>query len=164
MPQLAQLLLVYQSQWLWLLIVLAAIYFGIGRLIIPGVEATVDSRDAKIAADLEAAERARQAAAEAEEGWQAKIAAVHAEAHATAAKARAEAATAAEKQLAAADAELAERANEANARLAEARNAALATIGDVAAEVAREIVAKISGATVSEDEARTAVKAAMAHG
>src|ERR1019366_1715254 len=106
MPQLAQLLLVYQSQWFWLLIVLGVIYFGIGKGIVPRVEATVDSRDAKIAADLEAAERARQAATEAEEGWQARIAAVHAEANATAAKARAEAATASERQVAAADAEL----------------------------------------------------------
>jgi F-type H+-transporting ATPase subunit b len=164
MPQLAQLLLVYQSQWFWLLIVLGVIYFGIGRGIVPRVEATVDSRDAKIAADLAAAEQARQAAAEAEEGWQAKIAAVHAEALSTAARARAEAAAAAEKQLAAADAELAVRANEASARLGEARDAALAAIGDVAADAAREIVAKISGAKVSEDEARSAVKAAMAHG
>src|SRR4051794_36079042 len=150
MPQLAQLLLVYQSQWFWLLITLAVIYFGIGKWIVPGVEKTVDDRDARIAADLAAAEQARQAASEAEEGWQARIAAVHAEAHATAAEARAQAAVAAEKQLAAADAELADRANEANARLAEARNAALATVGDVAAEAAREIVAKISGASVSE--------------
>jgi F-type H+-transporting ATPase subunit b len=164
MPQLAQLLLVYQSQWFWLLITLAILYFGIGKWIVPGVEQTVDNRDAKIAADLAAAEQARQAAAAAEEGWQQKIAAVHAEAHATAAKARAEAALAAEKQLAAADAELAQRAHEANARLAEARNAALATVGDVAADAAREIVAKISGASVSEEEARSAVKAAMAHG
>jgi F-type H+-transporting ATPase subunit b len=164
MPQLAQLLLVYQSQWFWLLIVLGLIYFGVGRGIVPRVEATVDSRDAKIAADLAAAERARQAATEAEEGWQAKIAAVHAEALATAGKARAEAAIAAEKQIAAADAELAVKANEASARLAEARDAALATIGDVAADAAREIVAKISGVKVSEEEARSAVKAAMAHG
>ena len=37
MPQLAQLLLVYQSQWFWLLITLAVIYFGIGKWIVPGV-------------------------------------------------------------------------------------------------------------------------------
>jgi F-type H+-transporting ATPase subunit b len=164
MPQLAQLLLVYKSQRLWLLIVLGLIYFGIGKGIVPRVEATVDSRDAKIAADLEAADRARQAATEAEEGWQARIATVHAEANATAAKARAEAASESERQIAAADAELAVKAAEANARLATARDAALATIGEVAAEAAREIVVKISGAKVSEDEARTAVKAAMAHG
>ena len=55
MPQLAQLLLVYQSQWFWLAITLGVIFFGIGRGIVPRVEATVDARDAKIAADLEAA-------------------------------------------------------------------------------------------------------------
>jgi F-type H+-transporting ATPase subunit b len=164
MPQLQQLLLVYQSQWLWLAIVLGVIFFVVGRGIVPRVEATVDSRNAKIAADLEAAERARQSAADAEDKWRGEIAAVHAEAHASAAKARSEAAIEAERRIAEADAALASRADEANARLAEARNAALAAIGDVAAEAARDIVTKVSGAAVSDAEARSAVKAAMAHG
>ena len=59
MPQLAQLALVYQSQWFWLLLVLGAIYLFVGRGIVPKVEATVDDRDAKIAADLAEAERLR---------------------------------------------------------------------------------------------------------
>ena len=56
MPQLSQLALVYQSQWFWLLLVLGAIYFFVGRGIVPKVEATVDQRDAQIAADLAEAE------------------------------------------------------------------------------------------------------------
>ena len=62
MPQLSQLALVYQSQWFWLLLVLGAIYFFVGRGIVPKVEATVDARDAKIAADLAEAERLRDEA------------------------------------------------------------------------------------------------------
>ena len=63
MPQLAQLALVYQSQWFWLLLTLGAIYFIAGRGILPKVEATVDARDAQIAADLAEAERLRAEAA-----------------------------------------------------------------------------------------------------
>ena len=59
MPQLAQLGLVYQSQWFWLAITLAVIYFFVGRGIVPKVEATVDQRDAQIASDLAEAERLR---------------------------------------------------------------------------------------------------------
>ena len=44
MPQLSQLGLVYQSQWFWLLLVLAMIYFFVGRGMVPKVEATVDRR------------------------------------------------------------------------------------------------------------------------
>ena len=67
MPQLNQLLLVYQSQWFWLALVLAAIYFGIGKGMVPKIEGVVEGRNAKIAADLAAAERARAGADEAEE-------------------------------------------------------------------------------------------------
>ena len=67
MPQLNQLLLVYQSQWFWLLLVLAVIYFGIGRGMVPKIERVVEDRNAKIAGDLAAAERARAEADEAEE-------------------------------------------------------------------------------------------------
>ena len=67
MPQINQLLLVYQSQWFWLFLVLAVIYVGIGKGMLPKIEKTVDDRDAKIAGDLAAAEKARAAALEIEE-------------------------------------------------------------------------------------------------
>ena len=57
MPQLSQLALVYQSQWFWLLLVLATIYFVVGRGIVSKVETTVDARDKQIATDLATAER-----------------------------------------------------------------------------------------------------------
>ena len=66
MPQINQLLLVYQSQWFWLFLVLAVIYVGIGKGMLPKIEKTVDDRDAKIAGDLAAAEKARAAALEIE--------------------------------------------------------------------------------------------------
>ena len=63
MPQLSQLALVYQSQWFWLLLVLATIYFVVGRGIVSKVETTVDARDKQIATDLAAAERLQAEAA-----------------------------------------------------------------------------------------------------
>jgi F-type H+-transporting ATPase subunit b len=73
MPQLAQLALVYQSQWFWLLLVLGAIYFFVGRGIVPKVEATVEDRDARIAADLAEAERLRDEADRIEQAWRTRI-------------------------------------------------------------------------------------------
>jgi len=164
MPQLTQLALVYQSQWFWLLITLAVIFFVVGRGIVPKVEATVDQRDAKIAADLAAAEAARQAADATEERWRGDLAKVHADAQAAAHDARAKAGEEAAERLAAADAELQGKTAEANAKLAAGRDTALAAIETVAADAARDIVAKVSGASVSAAEATTAVKAALAHG
>ncbi len=164
MPQIAQLALVYQSQWFWLLITLGVIFFVVGRGIVPKVEATVDSRDAKIAADLDAAERARAEADATEAKWQTDMAKVQADAQSAAAEARSKAGEAAAARLAEADAVLSGKAAEANARLAESRDATLAAIDDVAADAVRDIVLKVSGAEVSAAEASNAVKAALAHG
>jgi F-type H+-transporting ATPase subunit b len=161
MPQLAQLALVYQSQWFWLLLTLGAIYFIAGRGIVPKVEATVDARDAQIAADLAEAERLRAEADAAEEGWRTKVNAVHAEAAAQAADAKAKATADADKRIAKANAELSARAAQAEASLDAARTSALAEIEGVAAEAARDIVAKLTGASVTEAAARKAVAGAL---
>ena len=161
MPQLSQLALVYQSQWFWLLLVLAVIYFFVGRGIVPKVEATVDLRDAQIAADLAEAERLREEADATEEGWRAKINAAHAEAHELAHAAKDRSLRDTEKKVAAADKKLAGEADKAAAALDEARKDALGEIEAMAAEAAREIVAKLTGADVDAKTARTAVAGAL---
>ena len=161
MPQLSQLELVYLSQWFWLLLVLGAIYFFVGKGIVPKVEETVDERDAKIAADLAEAERLRDEADAAEDAWRAKMNEAHSQAQATTAEAKAAADAETAKKVAAADKRLAKKADEAAAALDEARRSALAEIEHVAAEAARDIVAKLTGSQVSESAARSAVAGAL---
>ena len=164
MPQLAQLALVYQSQWFWLLLVLGAIYFFVGRGIVPRVEATVDARDAKIAADLAEAERLRDEADRTEEAWRTRINEGHAEAQAMIAKARAKADADAAKRVAKADAELSAKADSAAAELDEARRSALAEIEALAVEATQEIVARLAGGKVTQAKARKAVAEALSRG
>jgi F-type H+-transporting ATPase subunit b len=161
MPQLAQLALVYQSQWFWLLLSLGVIYAFVGRGIVPRVEATVDLRDARIADDLAEAERLRVEAAAAEEDLRKRLNDVHAEAQAAIAQAKSDAAKATEKRLSAADRRFSTRMAEAAALLDEARRSALAEIEDVAADAASAIVAKLTGAKVGETAAREAVTGAL---
>lgn len=161
MPQLDQLALVYQSQWFWLAIVLGTIFFVVGLWIVPKVESTVDDRDARIAKDLEEAQRLQDAAEADEESWRNRMNAAHAEAQETTAAAKAKAQANIEKQMAKVDAEVGERMAAAEASLGEARNAALAELEDVASEAAQDIVAKLTGAGVSQAEARSAVAGAM---
>ena len=163
MPQIAQLALVYQSQWFWLLLVLGSIYFFVGRGIVPKVEATVMDRDAKIAADLAEAERLQAEAAQVEEAWRARINEGHAEAQSLIAQAKAKADADAHKRVAKADAELDAKAESAAAELDRARQSALAEIETLAVEATREIVAKLSGGTVAEAQARKAVAEALSH-
>ena len=73
MPQINQLALVAYSQFFWLLLVLALIYFGIGHAMLPKIQSTVDSRDKRIADDLAAAQDARTAADETEAAYRARM-------------------------------------------------------------------------------------------
>ena len=102
MPQLNQLALVAQSQLFWLLLVLAFLYFGIGKLMLPKVQSTVEARDRKIADDLAAAQAARAAADETEAAYRARIDESRAEALKVAAAAKASSVALPEEALAAA--------------------------------------------------------------
>lgn len=163
MPQLSQLGLVYQSQWFWLLLVLGVIYFFVGRGIVPKVEATVDQRDAMIAADLAEAERLRAEADAAEEAWRAKVNASHAEAQGLIRAAKDRSQGHAEQRVAAADQRLAAKAEDAATSLEAARKSALVEIEGMAIEATQAIVAKLTGASVDEDAARAAVAGALSH-
>ena len=161
MPQLSQLGLVYQSQWFWLLLVLGAIYFCVGPGMGPNREARAPRRPAQIAADLAEAERLRAEADATEEGWRAKINEAHAEAQVRAHEAKDRSLRDTEKRVGAADKKLAARAEEAAKALNDARTAALAQVEALAADAAREIVAKLTGADVDEKAARAAVAGAL---
>ncbi|WP_095011327.1 ATPase [Tsuneonella mangrovi] len=164
MPQLTQLLVVYQSQWFWLLVTLGIIYFGIARRMVPQIEKVVEDRDAKIAGDLAAAEKARAEAEDVHDKALAAEAEAHADARTIAAEAKAKSQADAEKRVAKADAAISEKIAAADARIAEARSKALESIEAVAAEAAQDIVAKVSGAKVTAAKAGTAVKAVMTNG
>lgn len=164
MPQIEQLAETYASQVFWLLIVFGLIYFGIGRAMLPKIEATVDMRQRKVADDLAAAEAARVAADATEEAWRTKMASAKAEAQAATADAKTKAALTGEARVKAADVVAAGKIAEAETSIRSATDAALSSIEGAAAEAAQDMVAKLSGATVTAAAATAAVKQAMAHG
>ena len=164
MPQIAQLASTYAGQTFWLLIVFGLIYFGIGRAMLPKIEATIEMRSRKVADDLAAAEAARAAADATEEAWRTKIAAAKADAQGETAAAKIKAALAAEKRVKAADVEAAGKIAEAEASIRTATSAALASIEGAAAEAALDMVDKLSGAKVTAAAAAKAVKEAMING
>ena len=164
MPQLNQLLLAYPSQWFWLLLVLAVIYFGIGKGMVPRIERVVEDRNARIASDLAAAERARAAADATEERARTADAEARAAAHEVTVQAKAAAAKDAAGRLAKADAAIGAKLAAAEAALGSARSEALKSLEAIAAEAAQDIVARVSGATVTAEKAQASVKAVFAHG
>src|SRR5512133_302055 len=102
MPQLSQLSEVYLSQLFWLAIALGFIFFAIAKGMVPKIQATVDAREQRIAGDLEAAQKAREAADETEAAWRARMDAARAEAARIAQEAKAESARETEAQVKAA--------------------------------------------------------------
>ena len=164
MPQINQLGDVLYSQLFWLLVVLAVIYFGIGRAMLPKIMSTMDARDSRISDDLAAAEAARKAADAIEEDYRQRISEGRAEALKVTAEAKQQSARATESRIAETDAALRGRLDEAETRLRKAADDALADIERVAGEAAQEMVARLSGITVGKSEATRAVREARVHG
>jgi F-type H+-transporting ATPase subunit b len=164
MPQINQLADAAYSQFFWLLLVLALLYFGIARAMLPKIQSTVEARDQRIAGDLAAAQAARSAAEETEAAYRARMDESRAEALKVAQAAKASSAKATEERMRAAGEEIGARVEAAEMRIRTAADAALSEIEGVAVEAAREMVERLAGLTVNGDEAARAVKTAMAHG
>jgi F-type H+-transporting ATPase subunit b len=164
MPQIDQISEIFASQLFWLVLTFGLIYLIIGRGMLPKIEATVDARDQQIAGDLAAAEAARRTAEEIEEANRVRAEADRAEALKVTQAAKQEAAGEAEQKVKAADAETNARVTAAEARIRDASQAAMGDIETVAAEAAQELVARLTGKTVSRDQADNAVKATLANG
>ena len=164
MPQIDQIAEVYSSQLFWLLIFFGAIFVIVGLGMVPKVQATIDARDEKIAADLKAADEARTAADALEEVYRAGMDKGRAEASKLGADAKADAMRNTEKAIAKADKAIGSKIDKATAKIAEARAAARAEIEGVAAEAAQAMIQRVAGLNVDADAARAAVTKELANG
>lgn len=162
MPQIDQIGTIYASQLFWLLVVFAAVYVVIGKGMLPKIEGTIHARNDKIAGDLAAAEKARGEAEAVDLAYHGEMDAAHQGAHAAVQAAKDSAVRDADVRLKAAQEAVNAKLQQAEAALSEARTKALGEIESVAADVARDIVERLSGATVAEDEALGAVRASLA--
>ena len=163
MPQIEQLPQIIFSQLFWLLLVFGIIYFVIGRGMVPKIQSVVQARADKIAADLAAAQAAREQAETLEAGYRERMDVSRAEAMKLAAAAKQEAAKEVEARLHAVDEQVGSKVAEAEERIRASVKQAMAEIETVAAEAAQELVGKLTGVSVSSDQAKQAVKAVL-HG
>ena len=161
MPQLSQLPEVFLSQLFWLAIALGFIFFVIARGMVPRIQATVDSREKKIAGDLQAAQAARAAADETEAAWRARMDAARAEAARIAQEAKQESGRDTEAKVRAAADKINLKVETAEAKIREAVASARGELEAVAGEATREMVARLTGINVDSKEAAAAVKAEL---
>jgi F-type H+-transporting ATPase subunit b len=164
MPQIAQIADTLSSQVFWLLVFFGLTFALVGLGMVPRIMGTVDMRDQQIAGDLAAAQAARDAADNEEADWRARENTDRASAQGVIGEAKAKAAAASAAKLAEAQGRLDTRLAEAEAAINAARTSAMAEIENVAADAARDIVARIAGAEIEPAVAAAAVKEVMAHG
>ena len=163
MPQLEQLPTIFWSQLFWLAVVFGILFFVIGRNMLPKIEATVDQREAQVAEDLAAADRARDQADEIEEAYRARMNESRAAALMVTAAAKQDSARATEGRVAEADAAIRGKVESAEARLRAATDAALKDIEGVAAQAAQHIVTRLARISVGKSRVARGVQAAI-HG
>jgi F-type H+-transporting ATPase subunit b len=161
MPQLSQLSEVYLSQFLWLAIALAFIFFVIARGMVPKIQATVDAREQRIAGDLEAAQAARAAADQTEAAWRERMDHARAEAARLSQEAKAESARETEAKVKAATDKLGVKIESAEGKIRDALIAARAEIESVAADATQQMVQRLAGISVDKQDAAAAVKAEL---
>jgi F-type H+-transporting ATPase subunit b len=161
MPQLNQLSDVALSQFLWLAIGLGFIFFVIARGMVPKIQATMDSRDKRIADDLERAQAARAEADATEAAWRARMDAARAEAARLAQEAKQKSAAKTEAKVRAAADKINLKVEAAETRIREAVNSARDEIEAVAAEATRDMVERLTGVKVDAKDAAQAVKAEL---
>ena len=164
MPQISQAAAIYASQLFWLAIVFAAVYFGIGRAMVPKIERTIDDRNARIAADLAAAQAARDTARVSEEGYNAGLDAARGAALKLVADAKAKATAATETAVKAGNVDQEAALTAATARIGTAKDKALADIETTTVDAVEAIVCKLSGATPDRATVAARVKAELTNG
>jgi F-type H+-transporting ATPase subunit b len=164
MPQIEQIAETLSSQVFWLLVFFGLTFVLVGLGMVPKILGTVEVRDNQIAGDLAAAQAARDAATGDEEAWRQRENANRSAAQALIGEAKAKATAANAAKLAETQGKLDMRLAEAEAAIAAARNSAMAEIEGVAADAARDIVARVAGTQIEPAAAEAAVKEVMAHG
>jgi F-type H+-transporting ATPase subunit b len=161
MPQLSQLSQVYLSQFLWLAVALAFVFFVIARGMVPKIQATVDAREQRIAKDLEAAQAARATADQTEAAWRERMDSARAEAARIGQDAKARSAQDTEGKVKAAAEQINRKVETAQGSIRDALSSARAEIEAVAAEATQDMVRRVAGLDVDAKEAAAAVKAEL---
>ena len=151
----------YPPQLVWLTITFVVLYFLMARVVLPRIADVLESREQRIANDIERAEVMGHEAETAEREYERIAAKTHADAQGIAAEMREKLQAQQAGRIAELDKRLAADAAKAEAEINEAREKAMNDLGSLAKELAQAAVAKLLGRDVGEPEAAKAVDAEM---
>lgn len=157
MPQLNPL--DWAPQIIWLVITFSILYVLMKRVALPRIGSVIEARHARIAGDIEAADKLRRETQEAIAAYEQALAEAKARAHSIAQEANNKLKDEVAAERAALERDLAARSAEAEKRIHQAKTSALKDVNAVASETAAEIVQRLIGVAPSKPEVSAAVAA-----
>ena len=153
----------FAPQLVWLAITFIALYIVMSKIALPRIGQVIAERRNKLAEDLDSAERLKKEADDALEAYEAALADARAKAVEIAAETRDRLARETQAEREALEAALETKLAEAQASIEATKTEAMAHVKTVAADVAHELVARLTGDT-NADQINQAVDAALAKG
>ncbi|HEX2018887.1 MAG TPA: F0F1 ATP synthase subunit B [Aurantimonas sp.] len=149
----------YPSQLLWLAITFGIFYFVLKKVILPRIAGILENRRDRIALDLEAADRMRTDADEAQAAYQQELEEARERAHKIALDAKESARADAESERSRTDAELDGKLEAAQGRIDEIKREALKDVGVIAEETTDAILREVARIEAPREEIAGAVNA-----
>lgn len=152
------------SQYFWTTVAFLILLGVMQKFVVPSVLGVLDARAAKIAADLDAAERGRLQAEGTLAEYSAQLAQAKKEAAEIVSRARAESEALANERTKQVEADLARKAEEARKSIEAARDEALRSVQKDIAEIAVEVAAKLMDAGADAKVASSLTDKALSKG
>jgi F-type H+-transporting ATPase subunit b len=151
----------FPSQLFWLAVTFSFLFLVLWRMAAPRIAGVITARRDQINGDVRAAEQHRRDAEGASAAYETALAGARARAHKVAEEKRKQMDDDVTKARAAADADDHKKMAEAETRIAATRAEARVQVLNAAQDAAVQIVSRLTGETVSADDAASAVRAAI---
>lgn len=150
----------YASQLFWLVITFGFFYWFISRVASPRIGEILETRQDRIAGDLDMARDLQRQAEEAQAAYEQELAQARSTAGDIGQKARDKAKAEAEAERRKIEAELGARLDEAERRIAAIRQKAMAEVGTIASETTGAVVERLVGVKVTDADLSRAIETA----
>lgn len=149
----------FVPQLIWLALTFGFLYFALSRYLLPRITDVIDARQDGIARDLSRADALKKETEDALAAYEKALADAKAKGNDIAKATRDSLTAETDRERVKVEGELAKQAAAAEARIADSKTKALASVNDIAGDTVAAIVAKLTGGTVSPDDAKRAVAA-----
>lgn len=149
----------WAGEMFWMLIIFGVMFFLFARVFVPRVGGTMAEREDRISGDVGAARRLKEQADAQAAAAQAETAQARAAAQRLALDAKAKAQAEAAHRESLEEAKLGETLAKAEAQIVATRDQAMTHVREIAADAAGAIIDKLTGASASSDEIRSALPA-----